>query len=99
MFVTDYKRNFKCAWHNAKSSPPDSTNFSFTATCASVHTFSDKADVLETANYVVDERPKRVASRLVQLCDDFDKELFHNDCYICHILSLLLSLLSWLIWS
>ncbi|CAJ0589059.1 unnamed protein product [Cylicocyclus nassatus] len=76
-FVMDYKLTFECPWRDAKSSPSYSTIFSYTATCAVVHTFSNKVDVLDTANYAVEERSIRVASRLIQLCDNFDKELFH----------------------
>ncbi|CAJ0589060.1 unnamed protein product [Cylicocyclus nassatus] len=90
----DQMRNYK---NPCESSSRNFTNFGLSAVYAAVHTFFGRTGFLESPKYVLDERPKRMASRLIQLSDEFDKELMPDDRCTCHILSYLLLLVRWLI--
>ncbi|KAL6742778.1 hypothetical protein ANCDUO_11261 [Ancylostoma duodenale] len=90
MFTMDYDSAYNSPCHGFEaSSSSDYPTFSSTALCASAYTFFEKDLTIDSINYIAEDRSKAIASRLVQLCDSFDREFFQADSNTCT---------PWLLW-
>ncbi|EYB94358.1 hypothetical protein Y032_0172g346 [Ancylostoma ceylanicum] len=80
MFTIDCDSAYNSPCHGFEaSSSSDYPTFSSTALCASAYTFFEKGLAVDSINYIAEDRSKAIASRLVQLCDSFDRDFFQAD--------------------
>ncbi|VDP00957.1 unnamed protein product [Heligmosomoides polygyrus] len=77
MFTVDGAFNSPSYGVNASASY-DYFALSSTALCASAFPLAQHCRVLGDGPYLANERSRMLASRLLQLCDDFDREFFQK---------------------